>query len=138
MKILKAIKKIFKLIIKTKLIILIVLISTPYKAIANIYEIKCEDNNISTGNNNMAMTIVYTFKKDLTIITSMGPGGKSKTKIGFRMTQKTNNSFKSEGLMFKNKTSLTYDGRANQLNILSDVSDNITLKCKKPKLLKEE
>ena len=68
MKILKAIKKIFKLIIKTKLIILIVLISTPYKAIANIYEIKCEDNNISTGNNNMAMTVVYTFKKDLTIL----------------------------------------------------------------------
>jgi hypothetical protein len=56
------------------------------------------------------------------------------------MIQKTNSSFKSEGIVSKIKTSLEYKQNTKELAMLQSSlrGSNIFLKCEKPKLLKEE
>ena len=121
---------IFKLLIKINFIIILFLILSPYKAIANIFELNCKNSNNS-------VIAVYSFKRNSAVITSING---TETKVKFTMIQKTNSSFKSEGIVSKIKTSLEYKQNTKELAMLQSSlrGSNIFLKCEKPKLLKEE
>ena len=110
--------------------ILPVFILSPEKTMANIFELNCK-------NPKNVMTIIYSHKRSNVILTSING---SKTKVKFLMSKKTQNSFKSDGVIGNLKTSLTYNPNTNELSMLQSSlrGKNIFLNCSKAKLLKEE
>ena len=93
--------------------------------------------NVEQANKNNSIIAVYSFKRNSAVLTSING---TETKVKFTMIQKTNSSFKSEGIVSKIKTSLEYKQNTKELAMLQSSlrGSNIFLKCEKPKLLKEE
>ena len=97
---------------------------------ANIYEINCKNKKNVT-------TWVYSYKRSEVILTSING---SKAKVKFMMNQKTSNSFKSEGVLSKLKTSVVYTQNNNELSTLQPSlrGKNMFFQCNNPKILKKE
>lgn len=122
----------FKFLKKKSLISLLfyIMILSPDKVMANIYKLNCK-------NTKNVFSVIYSYKRSSAILTSVNG---SKTKVKFIMGQKTNNSFKSDGVISKLKTSLVYNKETNELSMLqaSLRGKNLFLKCSDPELIKEE
>ena len=89
-------------------ILLIITFIVPNNSKANIYQLTCKNKKNTT-------TWVYSFKRKAVILTKIN---QNKTKINFAIERNTNTSFVSKGAISNLKTSVTYDQKSNQLNML--------------------
>ena len=111
-------------------ILLIITLIIPNNSKANIYQLTCKNKKNTT-------TWVYSFKRKAVILTKIN---QNKTKVSFAIERSTNTSFVSKGAISNLKTSVTYDQKSNQLNMLQTSlrGSNRFYICTKPKLIKEE